>query len=120
MHRASNWSVKNEISVITFIFIIQINTKVLISSFFYRCLQQERSCRYDPQFVSRIINVCATLHNFCIRNDIPLLVPNEHLGEAVDNIDNNNVGNNLLHEGRRIRQRIIDRYYLQILIYYFV
>ncbi|XP_031335321.1 putative nuclease HARBI1 [Photinus pyralis] len=37
----------------------------------FRCILKERTARYTPQLVGRLVNTCATLHNMCIDHGIP-------------------------------------------------
>lgn len=77
----------------------------------FRCILKERSARYDPHFVCKIIKSCSVLHNMCINNNIPL--PNDRVivedGEPPRDIfiDNRRVGN----EGILVRHRLVQRYF---------
>lgn len=39
----------------------------------FRVLLQERTARYDPAVVGSLANTCATLHNVCVRFNMPLV-----------------------------------------------
>lgn len=78
----------------------------------FRCLLHERTGRYDPHFVGSLINVCATLHNICLRFNVPLLF------EAAPGVNNQplpprnvNIPANLLQLGNETRNNIVNRYF---------
>lgn len=76
----------------------------------FRCILRERSARYNPEFVGRITNVCAVLHNMCVAANIP--------PPAENHLNHNNVI--VLHEiqdpntdqaGQRKRSQVVLRYF---------
>lgn len=78
----------------------------------FRCLLKERSARYEPQFVGRIVNCCSVLHNMCIDNNVPVL--EDIIDDGIHNVNiENEFENNamLLNEGRRVRQDVVERYF---------
>lgn len=83
----------------------------------FRCILRERVARYSPLIVGSLIATCATLHNFCIQEGIPLLGDaNDPLPENEEHINNigrhNNVNDgHLLNEGRQVRTNVINRYF---------
>lgn len=76
------------------------------------CLLRERVARYEPEFVGRIVNVCAALHN--MRLDF-----NINMEFDPDLNEDENVPNPIIfippvplhNEGQRIRQNTINRYF---------
>lgn len=76
----------------------------------FRCMLKERTARYSPQFMGQLIIACVALHNMCIENNMQL---NNNLPVA-DEFRNvqlpDNFVNNLLDEGQRVRQNIVNRY----------
>lgn len=75
----------------------------------YRCLLRERVARYNPQFVGRLINCCAVLHNLCIMNGLDIadeLVIEDHV------LNPQAMRENVLNEGRDVRNNIVDRYFV--------
>lgn len=77
----------------------------------FRCLNNERGLRYDPNMVGKIITVCAVLHNMCIEYRVDdnlhfIPEPNEPDLQVL-----HPVPQDLLNEGRRIRNNIINRYF---------
>lgn len=42
----------------------------------FRCLLKERVARYEPRFVSKLVVVCAILHNICVTRGVPLIGKN--------------------------------------------
>lgn len=81
----------------------------------FRCLLRERTARYAPEFVGSIVNACCVLHNMCIENNV--IVPEEIVEPNLHNVQPNhaihdvNQQNNLLNEGRRVRQNLVETYY---------
>lgn len=79
----------------------------------FRCILQERTARYSPHFVGRLVNACAVLHNMCIIGGVPFENANENVDNEVDmNNFNNHFNYNVLNEGRMVRQNIVNRYFL--------
>ncbi|KAJ8915693.1 hypothetical protein NQ315_000627 [Exocentrus adspersus] len=81
-----------------------------------RCILKERTARYSPQFIGRLFNTCAVLHNICVNAHVPLM--GEALDPVAENINvNNHIGNHVPHEindlneARQIRQNIVTRYF---------
>jgi hypothetical protein len=88
----------------------------------FRCILKERVAMYSPIFVASLITTCATLHNLCIQRDIPLV------GDANDPLPPEDIGNdndengynlavpnvNLLNEGRRVRNNVVNMYFVQL------
>lgn len=81
----------------------------------FRCLNGERKLRYKPLHASRIINACATLHNFLIDHGLN--------GEEFDMPNNNNGGaevaavvgpNEYYAEGRVNRDWVSDYFEAQM------
>lgn len=76
----------------------------------FRCLMGERKLRYSPDKVGTIINACTILHNMCIRAEIAInqeFVPQRAVVPPQDEF----VQNDVLPEGRRIRQQIVNLYF---------
>lgn len=76
----------------------------------FRCLLRERVARYNPQFVGKLINSCAVLHNLCISNGIDFVEPIV----ANDDININrheHFQENVLNEGRQVRNNLVNRYF---------
>lgn len=79
----------------------------------FRCILKERSARYSPVFVCKMIKACAVLHNMCVNenlinydiefNDINLDNDQNHQVEVIRNLDN--------VEGVRVRNEIVERYF---------
>ncbi|XP_071573951.1 putative nuclease HARBI1 [Temnothorax nylanderi] len=44
----------------------------------FRCLLKHRVLHYKPDVASRIINSCVVLHNMCIKENVPLLCPEDY------------------------------------------
>ncbi|KAJ8965380.1 hypothetical protein NQ317_015679, partial [Molorchus minor] len=38
----------------------------------FRCILKERTARYSPDFVAKLVTVCGALHNMCIIQNVPL------------------------------------------------
>lgn len=81
----------------------------------FRCLMQERRARYDPNFMGKVINCCACLHNICLERNIPFNEPPVPFPPAADenmqhdiNVDMNH---NMLLAGQQIRQNIVNNYF---------
>lgn len=77
----------------------------------FRCLLKERTARYAPQFVGRIVNCCCMLHNICIDNNVaaPQDIVDDGMYFPMDAVNENHIP--LLNEGRRIRQNVLERYF---------
>ncbi|KAB0794565.1 hypothetical protein PPYR_11404 [Photinus pyralis] len=80
----------------------------------FRCLNRHRILHYSPVNAAKIINSCAVLHNLCIeREGEPYL--DEQIEEnpyLIDNDDEHHMNNNLLHQGRAVRNRIIRTHFM--------
>lgn len=74
----------------------------------FRCLLKERSARYNPAFVCKLIKVCAALHNICIDGNVPLL-PYDMEIPVEDNLEQN--GAEVVEDGRDIRDFIAYNYF---------
>lgn len=80
----------------------------------FRCLLKERTARYDPQFVGKLFNACAILHNICLDHNFHIPVDDMIDINADDNIPAFRILPNqapLLNEGRRVRENIVERYF---------
>lgn len=79
----------------------------------FRCLLGENTLRYAPDIVGKITVACAILHNKCIdahleMNDIE--IPEQHNDD--EEIIDRNDPNDVAAEGRRIRNNLINRYFM--------
>lgn len=73
----------------------------------FRCLLKERVCRYSNVFVTKLVKVCASLHNMCIDGNIDIpddLVHEEHIGYDPHQENQEVIGVNL-------RQTIVNQYF---------
>lgn len=79
----------------------------------FRCLSKDNTARYSPNFMGKIVNTSAVLHNLCLTHNVNL--PDIELQhEDVAPIRNENlraVQNNLFEEGREIRRNVVDDYF---------
>lgn len=76
----------------------------------FRCILKERTSRYSPEYVTKIIKACAVLHNLCVRNNVPL--PHEQVQLRPNEVDApgpNDVPNR--HEGMLARQMLVNTYF---------
>lgn len=76
----------------------------------FRCILRARELHYAPEKATQIINVCAALHNICLKYGVeePEIEGAEEDFEVTvdDNLNHNESTNNIFNEGRRIRDRI--------------
>lgn len=77
----------------------------------FRCLHGERGLRYAPETVEKIVVVCAVLHNMCISFNVPYLEDEIELEDIGDLEAPPNVKLDMLKEGRRVRDKVITRYF---------
>lgn len=79
----------------------------------FRCLLKERILRYDPHRAGVITNACCVLHNMCVRGNVPLedVLEDDEFREANPIIINDLVRENVLREGQRQRQNLINLYF---------
>lgn len=82
----------------------------------FRCILKERVARYAPDFVAKLVTSCAVLHNMCVDAEVPLIENNDLLGEEeldlIRNVPPVWLDANLLNEGRRVRNNIVNRYFM--------
>ncbi|KAJ8966425.1 hypothetical protein NQ314_003523 [Rhamnusium bicolor] len=77
----------------------------------FRCLLKEHVARYNSQFVGSLVNACAVLHNMCIDNNINFIDDYVEPNYGV-NINPSIWNNYLLNEAQRIRNNVVNRYFL--------
>lgn len=77
----------------------------------FRCLLKSRVSRYNENFVGTLINVCSTVHNICLRFNVPLL--DDLIIVDMDNAQQIqiNIGQNFLREGNVVRNNIVNQYF---------
>ncbi|KAG5880851.1 hypothetical protein JTB14_034260 [Gonioctena quinquepunctata] len=74
----------------------------------FRCLLKERSARYNPTFMCKVIKACAVLHNMCIEENIPY----EDIFDEIDPMPNVPQIIHPHHEaGVRARDNVVNRYF---------
>lgn len=76
----------------------------------FRCLLKERVARYSPNFVGKLVNACAVLHNLCINFNANLNFENENFDDDIIN----NIPNNMElspQEAEIIRNNIVNTYF---------
>lgn len=76
----------------------------------FRALLQERTARYEPDFVGLLVNSCAGLHNLCTRFNVPLLDGVREENDVFVPQANPNV-QDLQWQGNNIRGNIVNRYF---------
>lgn len=76
----------------------------------FRCLLRERTSRYSPDFICKIIKTCVVLHNLCVQANIDILneFPNNNDFED-ENVPQDNIVHQ--HAGIQARQRLVERYF---------
>lgn len=78
----------------------------------FRCLLREHTARYDPEFLCKLVNVCAALHNICIDGEVNF----EDNGYCRhDDGEANNNGNPIPNANRSVmnlRQNIVGNYFI--------
>lgn len=75
----------------------------------FRCLLQSRQLHYRPEKAARIVNVCAMLHNVCIKFNTPL--DEEFQSQVMDDVSDlvsTSEANNYSNISKQIRNRIKD------------
>ncbi|XP_054722629.1 putative nuclease HARBI1 [Uloborus diversus] len=81
----------------------------------FRCLIKDRALHYEPEVAANIVYACATLHNICIRQKIPLLdpeQPDDRREEEDDKPepDDSAYAASLFNIGKKIRDSITLRF----------
>lgn len=75
----------------------------------FRCLLKERSARYSPSFMAKVIKACAILHNMCRNANIPFIEEfEENYGEPENEIIHMEHPQN---NGIEVRQNIVNLYF---------
>ena len=74
----------------------------------WRCLLHTRELHYQPEKVSRIINVCCALHNLCIRYNIPIDESEIVRDASGDSQHATEINDNIMQEAKRVRNNIRD------------
>lgn len=82
----------------------------------FRCCLGHRTLHYKSEMAANIIYTCCILHNICLNRGleinpdmmVDIIEPNPDIVGQ----DNNNIYFNWLHEGRIVRQRIINNFIL--------
>lgn len=79
----------------------------------FRCLLRERVARYSPQFVGKLVNTCAVLHNICIdfNIDIHNLDDYNMLDEEIYDMNYVDMANLRYQEGDLVRRNIVNTYF---------
>lgn len=78
----------------------------------FRCLLRERVARYDPQFVGKLVNVCAALHNMCLDHNLQLDEEVAHPDDEYPYIPPAEIVQGpLYNEAQRVRNNIVNTYF---------
>lgn len=74
----------------------------------FRCLLRERVARYSPNFVGKLVNACAVLHNLSIHFNMDMNIFENEIGDDIMNIPH------VEHpepDGAVIRRNIVNTYF---------